>query len=274
MKYIILFFSFYILIGCGEAEIAETPSSFAKTETKIQNKSTLKLDLNLDPYDREPNEWGENVTGVKTNFLTDKKEMALTFDACGGDLGNGYDEALIEYLREEEIPATLFINEQWIAANEETFYELYDNPLFQIENHGTTHSPLSVNGASAWGISGTSSPQEVVAEIMDNHDTVKDKTGHDMTLFRSGTAYYDEVAVELANNLGYEVVNFDILGDAGATYSAREVKHALLQAEPGSIALLHMNQPQSETAEGVQAAIPILRAEGFEFVPLADQELK
>src|SRR5699024_261001 len=113
------------------------------------------------------------------------------------------------------------------------------------------HAPLSVAGGEAWGIPATASAEEAFAEVMDNHETVKELTGLEMTLFRSGTAYYDEVAVELAEALGYRVVNFDVLGDAGATFSADEVKGALLDAEAGSIALLHMNQPSGGTARGV-----------------------
>src|SRR5690625_1506072 len=109
---------------------------------------------------------------------------------------------------------------------------------------------------------------------MDNHKRVKELTGREMTFFRSGTAFYDEIAVELAEALGYTVVNFDILGDAGATYSSDEVKRALLQAEPGSIALLHMNQPTSGTAAGVKEAVSVLREEGFEFVLLEGEILR
>jgi len=114
----------------------------------------------------------------------------------------------------------------------------------------------------------------VYEEIMKNHQTVKNLTGREMTLFRSGTAYYDEVSVKIANELGYDIVNFDILGDAGATYTGEQVKNALLQAKSGSIALLHMNQPRSETAEGVKQAIPLLKEMGFEFVTLKDEILE
>ena len=62
------------------------------------------------------------------------------------------------------------------------------------------------------------------------------------------------------------------MGDAGATYSAAEVERALLRAEPGSIALLHMNQPNSGTAEGVSQAVPLLHTEGFTFVHLDDKK--
>ena len=65
-------------------------------------------------------------------------------------------------------------------------------------------------------------------------------TGKRPRLYRSGTAFYDEVAVEIANLLGHQVAGFSILGDAGATFSATEVTAALLKAVPGDIALLRI----------------------------------
>src|SRR5690625_302627 len=95
---------------------------------QIEQKKELELTL----FEREPKEWGEYVTGVKTTFQTDEKESALTFDACGGKYGNEYDDDLIQFLKAEKVPATLFINERWIHANEELFLELANDPLFQI----------------------------------------------------------------------------------------------------------------------------------------------
>ncbi|MDV2685812.1 polysaccharide deacetylase family protein [Alkalihalophilus lindianensis] len=228
----------------------------------------------LEEFNREAQQWGENVDGVKTRIDTEEKKLALTFDACGGPYGNGYDQELISFLEEEQIPATLFINQRWIVEYHELFLELAENPLFQIENHGTEHVPLSVNGGTAWGIEATQSPEEVEEEVLGNHNRVLELTGREMSLFRSGTAFYDEVAVELVNALGYEVVNFNILGDAGATYTAKQVESALLGSENGSIALLHMNQPESGTAAGVKAAVPKLREQGYQFVRLDGEKLE
>lgn len=266
-----------ILQGCSDVEIKSASLHKKKELNMITEIPAFQMDsapIDLDRFDKQPMEWGENVTGVKTHFKTDEQQIALTFDACGGDGGNSFDDELITFLKNEQVPATLFVNERWIHTNERLFLELMDHPLFQIENHGTHHSPLSVNGGEAWGIQATESPQEVHDEMMNNHETVQALTGREMTLFRSGTAFYDEVAVELASALGYEVVNFDILGDAGATYSGEQVKNALMNAKPGSIALLHMNQPQSGTAKGVKQAILLLRDKGFEFVLLEDKTLE
>lgn len=264
-----------LLFGCNQEEELRYGKLHEHRNSEFVEKDfeVVVEEVNLDRFYREPSEWGEFVTGVKTRFETNRKEIALTFDACGGPYGNGFDERLVNFLREERIPATLFINKRWIINNEELFLQLAKDPLFQIENHGTEHLPLSVSGGEAWGIPATTSPEEVYEEIMNNHETVKELTGRKMTLFRSGTAYYDEVAVELAKELGYQVVNFDVLGDAGATFSAEQVKNALLTARPGSIALLHMNQPASGTAEGVVQAIPLLKEKGFEFVLLKDKNL-
>src|SRR4030042_5268251 len=102
-----------------------------------------------------PRKWGERVRGVRTKLNTDQKLIALTFDACGGPRSNGYDAKLIEYLKSEKIPATLFISGKWIDANPEIFAELAKEPFFEIENHGLNHRPCSVNGRSAYGIAGT-----------------------------------------------------------------------------------------------------------------------
>lgn len=221
-----------------------------------------------------PREWGEKVAGVKTRLDTDQKVIALTFDACGGSRGSGYDGQLIEYLKKEKIPVTLFITGRWMDANRNIFQELSKNPLFQIENHGMDHKPCSVSGRSAYGIEGTKGVREVMNEIELNTIKIQTLTGRKPKYYRPGTAYCDEICVEIAQALGYEVVNFNVLGDAGATYSKHQVREASLNAPPSSIILFHMNHPAGETAEGLMEAIPELKRRGFRFVKLSDYNLK
>jgi peptidoglycan/xylan/chitin deacetylase (PgdA/CDA1 family) len=247
-------------------------------EALLESMYTYQLEkkieqLSLKTYPK-PNEWGLHVSNVHNRMDTSERVIALTFDACGTPAGNRLDQELINFLIDEQVPATLFINQQWIEANKDAFLDLAKNPLFQIENHGTYHKPLSMKGQSAYGIPGTSSVDEVINEVMENYQTIYQLTGERSTFFRSGTAHYDEVSVAILKELGIQVVNFDINGDAGATFSAEQVKHSLLQAEPGSIAILHMNQPDSGTAEGVQAAVPLLKSEGFRFVKLGEYKLQ
>ncbi|MCT8137222.1 polysaccharide deacetylase family protein [Anaerobacillus sp. CMMVII] len=236
--------------------------------TKQHSDLKKKVDSLTKSKFAEPTEWGEAVTGVIHKMTTEEKVVALTFDACGGEWGSGYDEALIDYLISEDIHATLFINSRWIDTNLEQFLYLASLDQFQIENHGTEHRPLSVNGGIAWGIKGTASVEEVISEVMTNYEKILSLTGHAPRYFRSGTAYYDEVSVAIVEEMGMKVINYDILGDAGATFSASQVRDSLLRSQPGSIALLHMNQPSKGTAEGVKMAVPLLKEQGFRFVTL------
>ena len=224
----------------------------------------------------KPKKWGDKISGVMTRLDTkDTKDkvIALTFDACGGPHGNGYDKKLIDFLVQEHIPATLFVNARWIDANPKTFATLAQNPLFEIENHGYEHRPLSVTGKSVYGIRGTKNASQVIDEVSLNENKIEKLTGRKPLYFRSGTAFYDDIAVRIVHDLGLQAVNYNVLGDAGATYNKKQVYKALMKAKNGSIVLCHMNHPEKETAEGVIKVIPDLKKAGFRFVLLSDYPL-
>jgi peptidoglycan/xylan/chitin deacetylase (PgdA/CDA1 family) len=247
---------------------------FWSTESAQPQESQIKEQVISKFSGRVPHEWGEVVKGVKTRLNTDQKVLALTFDACGGPKGSNYDGKLIQYLENEKIPATLFISGKWMDANPDILQALSRDPLFEIENHGLNHKPCSAVGRSVYGIKGTKNVREIFDEIELNALRIQTMTGCKPKYFRPGTTYSDEICVEMANALGYEVVNFSVRGDAGATYSKRQVKEALLLAAPASIILMHMNHSEGQTAEGLMEAIPELRRRGFSFVKLPDFGLK
>ena len=251
--------------------ITAASASFAGSPPSVEG---LKQ-LNAARYaDVTPVQWGEHVPGVRTRLDTDEKVIALTLDACGSAKGNGVDSRLMEFLIREQIPATLFINGRWIDANPELFRQLAANPLFEIANHGIRHKPASITGRSIYGIAGTKNVAEVVEEIELNARKIEAISGVRPKLYRSGTAYYDEIAVQISQGLGHEVAGYSLLGDAGATWSGAQVKAALLKAVPGDIALLHMNHPEAGTGAGIIAAVPELQRRGVRFVRMSDYPLK
>jgi peptidoglycan/xylan/chitin deacetylase (PgdA/CDA1 family) len=223
---------------------------------------------------KAPQEWGERVKGIKTRLNTDQKVLALTFDACGGPKGSRYDAKLIDFLISEAIPATLFISGKWIDANPDIFQTLTKNPLFEIENHGLNHRTCSAIGLSVYGIRGTRSVGDIYDEVELNALKILNLTGRKPGYYRPAAAYCDEICVQIANALGYEVVNFSVRGDAGAIYSKTQVKEALWNAPPSSIILMHMNHPEGQTAEGVIEAIPEMKKRGFRFVKLSEIGLR
>jgi len=221
-----------------------------------------------------PRQWGEAVSGVKTRLDTVEKVVALTLDACGSPQGMGFDAELLAFLEQERVPATLFINTRWIEPNRPAFDRLAANPLFEIANHGFRHKPASVTGRSVYGIEGTRTVAELVEEIEAGALAIERLTGKRPKFYRSGTAYYDEVAVRVSEALGQTVAGFSVLGDKGATYRREEVAAALLSVKPGDIVIAHMNHPEGGTRAGIIAAIPELKRRGYRFVRLSDVSLR
>ncbi len=221
----------------------------------------------------KPQLWGETLPGI-TLLLphpragSGTRRLALTLDACGGPKGKSYDAGIISLLREHQVPATIFVTSQWLKNNKETAIELAQDPLFTLEAHGFRHRPCSVNGREAYGVKGTSSIAELVGEVEANVREIERLSGRRPLWFRSGTAFYDEVAVEIIHELGLGVAGYTVSLDEGATLPARTVAQRLLTAQDGAILLAHMNHPEKGTGKGLAQAIPKLKAEGVEFVVL------
>lgn len=214
-----------------------------------------------------PQAFGTHLPGIVDTVPTTPgaRTVALTFDACSG----AYDAALIDVLREHHVPATLFLAQPWIEAHPDITAELVADPLFQIENHGTRHVPLTVAGQPAYGIHGTASPAEAIAEIRGNADTLAG-FGVQSRWFRAGTAHYDDVAVRIAGDAGMQIAGFSVNGDFGATSGAHAVAQQIIGAPDGAIVLAHMNHPGSGTAAGVRQALSSLS--DVRFVLLDDHQ--
>lgn len=223
---------------------------------------------------RRPRAWGLAIPGVATTVTTEAPSIALTFDACGGPGGDGYDAALIEYLKKEQVPATLFFTSKWISARKQTAQALASEPLFEIENHGSAHRPCSVTGKSAYDIRGTRNVGDAIDEIQRGSGAIFDLTGKAPRFYRPGTAYFDDVCLDVVSALGETPAGFAVNGDGGTGFSRAQVRDAITKAKSGSIVLLHMNHPSAHTREGVMDAIPILRARGVKLVRLRDAPVK
>lgn len=218
---------------------------------------------------RRPSYWGLQAPNVLQVLPEPAAGIALTMDFCGGPGGSGTDHAALDALKHLGVPVTLFLNARWINQNRALTRELTALPLFELANHGTHHSPLSVDGNSAYGIAGTQSSSQVYEEIMSNDTLLTEITGKRPRFFRPGTAYLDDVAAEISLALGLVPTGFSINADAGATYPASVVAAETVRAVPGDIIISHGNHPGSGTAAGLSAAIPALLDKGYTFTTLS-----
>jgi len=225
------------------------------------------------------NFWGMHAPGITDRIVPalqaadDEKVLYLTLDACGGR----YDSSLIAFLRANNIPATLFINARWIDTNTEAFADLAADPLFKIANHGMKHKPASVRGKFAYGIKGTRSMKELLAEINEAADKIEALTGTRPNWYRSGTAHYDGESIRIiTKDMNLKIAGFAVNLDEGATLPAHQVYNVALSSQSGDILLAHMNKPDltmkrsGGTASGLERAIPELLKQGYVFRQLPD----
>lgn len=220
---------------------------------------------------RAPREWDLHVTGtVNTGRAqaTAQGLVALTFDACGGKGGNGYDAALIATLRQLKVPATLMLNARWITENLAIAQELGADPLFEIQSHGSRHLPLSVNGNKAYGSTGTLDVGQVYDELVEGNATIESVSHAPVRFFRPGTAYCDDVAAAIALAVGLPVVDFSLNGDAGTTFTPKQIVQEVGAVKAGDIVISHMNHPEHGTAAGYAQVLPHLLARGVKFAHL------
>ncbi|WP_394275387.1 polysaccharide deacetylase family protein [Luteococcus sp.] len=215
-----------------------------------------------------PHEWGLETTGVV--LRQESKHVCLTFDACGGPYGSKVDADLLAMLRKHKVKTTLFLNQRWITANPTLARELAADPLFDLQNHGTQHLPLSVSGRKGYAEQGTHNAGEVYDEVAGNIATLTRLTGRAPRFFRSGTAHMDEVAARIVRELGQVPVNFSINGDAGTTFTRSQIIQEMSAVRPGDIVIGHMNQPRNATAEGMAVAVPKLLERGITFAHLSE----
>ena len=199
------------------------------------------------------------------------KTIAFTFDACSGR-NSSYNEKLIDYLRAEKIPATLFITGAWIDKYPEKFRELGRDPLFEIENHGLRHRACSYAGIRKYGVPTVHKIGDMVDEIELNARKIEAVTGRRPTFFRPAAAYTDSVCMGVAQALGMEVITFSLLsGDAVPRVAARIIRDNIIKrARPGAVVIMHFNRPEWHELEALKQAVPVLRAQGYSFARLED----
>jgi peptidoglycan/xylan/chitin deacetylase (PgdA/CDA1 family) len=261
-RVIAIVMSFFCAIAFSAENI---PDSFYKKRQEI-----VELYKNL-----KPKIFSEYVPGVKRRINTSEKIIAITLDACGGKKGNGYDRELIEFFRQNKIPATLFMTSLWIDANEDIARELARDPLFEIENHGYRHKPASVNGAVVYRRRGTISPEDLFDEIELNALKIERLTGKKPIFYRPGTAYFDDVAVRITYSLNYIPMNFSLVsGDAAGLSSSKIAGRILKFSKNGTVIIAHMNRPGRGLCAAFEKSLPVLKKRGFKFVKLSDYKDK
>ena len=169
--------------------------------------------------------------------------VALTFDLCPVRNGAGYDQALIDYLIEQKIPATFFMSGKWIAKHDRQVKALLQVPFFEVGTHGEVHAHMPLHSA-----------EEQEQEILGPVRLLKAKYHHDATLFRPPYGEFNDDTVNVTRSLGLQFILWDVVsGDPDPTLTADQIEGRLKRfVRKGSVIVMHANGKGKHTYEAVQ----------------------
>ena len=210
---------------------------------------------------------------------TNQKVVALTFDADmtfkmfnelkSGMIASWYNQKVIATLREERVPATLFLAGLWIERYPAVTQDLSADSLFEIGNHSYSHPGFR---SPCYGLGSVRKSNQAI-EVQRADALLKKYTTSYQKYFRFPGLCFGAGDVETIEAQGYTVIGGDVYGGDGFEKSpARIVSNILTHVRPGSIVILHLhggpNAP--ETANALPDVIRKLRLRGYTFVKVSD----
>jgi peptidoglycan/xylan/chitin deacetylase (PgdA/CDA1 family) len=210
-----------------------------------------------------------------------EKLIALTFDLCEqrGEVA-GYDGDIFDYLRRENVKATLFAGGKWMRSHQARTEQLMSDPLFELANHSETHRNLRLLDSA-----------EVQNEIMLPQHTYELTRQHlaaaqcaasavggmeqiapRLSMFRFPFGACSPATLAAVNDAGLLAIQWDLsTGDPDPHQSTEAIARAMVRdVHPGSIIIGHGNGRGWNTATALPIAIPKLKAMGYQFVTVSE----
>jgi peptidoglycan/xylan/chitin deacetylase (PgdA/CDA1 family) len=190
----------------------------------------------------------------------DRKQIALTFDD-GPTLST---PALLEVLSEQDVRATFFM----CGRNVRRFPEIARDVVaagHDLGNHTESHGYLHFR-----------SPEMIYRELAMAQQSIRTVTGCRPRWFRPpyGVRWFGLRGAQ--KRLGLTGVTWTVIGRDWKWPSTRIARLMLSQVKNGAIFCLHDGRgivPSPDirsTIEAVEVVVPLLKAEGYEFVTLTD----
>jgi peptidoglycan/xylan/chitin deacetylase (PgdA/CDA1 family) len=195
---------------------------------------------------------------VVSHGRRDRKEVALTFDACSTRDMSKYDARVTHALLATGTPATIFLGGSWAREETAQVRELARHPQFELANHTYTHPHLPLVKDEA----------RIREELVKTQAEIHALTGQTPRWFRPPYGEYDQRVVRIAAELGLTTVEYDLPSGDPDAHATKEklIAWVLARVQPGSIVVMHINHTRFHTAEALPGIIEGLRKRGYSLV--------
>ena len=199
--------------------------------------------------------FGDNLRKVPIyNVATDKKQVAISFDAAWGA---DKTQKIVELLTEYDVKATFFLVGFWTEKFPD-MVKLINEKGMEIGTHSNTHPDMAKLSA-----------EQVKSELTTSIQKIKDVVDIDIKLFRAPFGSYNNTVLDTATSLGLQTIQWDVdsldwKGISGAEISTR----ILNRVKNGSIILCHNNS--DHILEALPIVLDRLKKQGYTISCIGD----
>lgn len=187
---------------------------------------------------------------------TDKKQIALSFDAAWGNDDTG---RILEVLKKHNVKVTFFMTGGWVESYPEDVRAILADG-HDLGNHSENHKDMPALSDS-----------QQTEELMKVHNKVKELTGYEMFLFRPPYGSYNNNLITNAKKCGYYTIQWDVDSLDWKNYGVDSIIKTVTRHKHlgnGSIILCHNGAKY--TADALDEMISTLKDAGYEFVPISE----
>lgn len=186
---------------------------------------------------------------------TDEKKIAITFDTSNG-LGKLPD--LLDLLDKLNAKCTFFIQGTFFNSNSEWAAEIHTRG-HELANHSMRHPDMREVDFT-----------RMYNEITGCNELIEAVTGQPVTLYRPPSGYYTYRDRAIGRALGCETIlwTFDSKDGFSSASRSQVWKMMTKNSEPGAIILMHIYG--KHTISVLEEYIPMMQADGYEFVTMTD----
>lgn len=201
--------------------------------------------------------FAQNEPAAVYSVQTDKKLIALTFDISWGEVQT---QPILQILQDKGVKkATFFLSSPWTKSHPQIVDKIVKGG-FEIGSHG--HKHVNYSGLE---------DNEIRSQIQQAHAILTEVTGKSPRLIRLPNGDFNKRVLQVANDLGYKVIQWDTDSLDWKSSSSQEiVDRVVTQAHPGDIVLMHASDSVKYNQEALPQIIDQLRGQGYEFVGVSE----
>jgi len=191
---------------------------------------------------------------------TDKKQVALSFDAAWGDSDT---IQILDILDKYNVKVTFFMTGGWVEAYPDKVKEIAARG-HDLGNHSENHKQMSKLSVA-----------DQTTEIMKVHDKVKALTGVEMNLFRPPFGDYNNNLITTVMASKYYPIQWSVDSLDWKDYGASSIVKTVLEHKAlGDGAIILMHNGAKYTKDALEQVIVGLQQQGYEIVPLSQLIMK